>query len=316
MNKINCLISGGNGFIGTNLCPKLEKLGFNVTVYDIKSNPLDDIRDKYRLETKFITGNFDIVIHMAARTGTLTSDEFPDEYISTNVSGTNNILALSKKYGVKKFIFFSSSSIFGGTKDGELIAEGYKIKPRTLYGVTKAAGELMVKASGLNYVIIRPFTVYGKNGRRDMVIYKWIDRIKSEKPLLIFGNGKTSRGYTYIEEFTDAVCRLVVLSIGAKFEKELSVTVNLGGAENVTLERMLLVFKEYCANNDLYFDFKNMELKSTDIEHSLADVSFAKLLVGFNPEKKKFKERLLGIIDSELGNKKIMNKIYDDEQKI
>lgn len=298
------LLTGSLGFVGLNLQKKLENSGFNVTGYDILDGKLHDITDKFALEHVFMNGNFDIVIHLAARTGTLTSGEFPENYISTNINGTNNLLNLCKKYKVDKFIFFSSSSVFGGNNK-KAIKEDEYICPRTLYGVTKAAGELLVKASGLDYIIIRPFTVYGPKGRREMVIYKWADQINAGKPITLYGDGTSSRGYTWLDDLTDAV---VVAVKRMNISEKVNLTVNLGGSEVIKISELLEMFmsfvEDHCPGVGKRISYVKVPSLPDDIEHSYADTEFAKILFGFNPEADKFEERLRKILECELRDMK------------
>ena len=296
--KKNILLTGGQGFVGSNLYLKLVDAGYNVTVYDLCDTSRNDITDKFNLERTFLKGNFHAVIHLAAKTGALIGDEFPEVYIDTNIVGTNNIVQMCKKHKVDNLIFYSSSGVLGGDVNGKGLKEDSSISPKTLYGVTKAAGELLVKASGLNYVIVRPFTVYGElNGRRDMVIYKWIDQIKSGKAITFFGDGDTTRGYTYIEDITNATVKLVEMF----FEGWRAETViNIGGSEIVSLEKMFSIFCRFCERHEIVHNVEMLPLSSNDIKDSYADTTYAKNLIGFSPSINMFEKRLCNILKSEL----------------
>jgi len=201
MKEIRILITGGDGFIANHLCFLLsEYVKYEYKSYDIKNG--FDIRDKFLLNEYFEAYRPDVVIHMAARAGVRKGEEYPEEFISTNINGTKNVIDMCEKHNVKQLISFSSSSVLGGNNK---IVGNYKVikktlkfvkakpeilipleeddryNPKSIYAMTKVAGEIMVKNSNLNWTIIRPFTVYGENGRNDMVIYKWIEQIKMMK---------------------------------------------------------------------------------------------------------------------------------------
>jgi len=154
---MSLMISGSEGFIGKHLTEELDKKGIEWVGYDLRSG--FDTRDEFQLDSVFSTNKFDAVIHLAALAGALKGNEYPHEYIKTNVSGTQNVVSACKKYGVGKLVFYSSSGVLGGTASPERgLTEKDPYGPVNLYGVTKVAGELLVKSSGLDYVIIRPFT--------------------------------------------------------------------------------------------------------------------------------------------------------------
>jgi len=161
------LLTGDCGFIASRL---KEALPTGTIGIDLLEG--EDIRDKYHLEYLFETEHFDTVIHCAALAGVRRSELYPEDYISTNVIGTKNLIDLSEKYGVKHFINFSSSSVYGAdTKDG--LKEDAVKNPKSIYGMTKLMAEQLVARSSIKTTTIRPFTVYGENGRGDLVIKKW-----------------------------------------------------------------------------------------------------------------------------------------------
>lgn len=230
------LITGGQGFVGKHIMPRLSTLGHEVFYYDLLSGC--DIRDRFSLDRIFEEHQFDYVINLSARAGVRRGEDFPEEYFSTNVIGLDNIIKACEKYGVKKLIHFSSSSVFGTQLEGVGTDEDAPKKPRSVYGITKLAGELLLEKSSVNYVIIRPFTIIGENGRKEMVIYKWINQIKAGKNASFYGEGKSSRGYTYVQDLIDGV-------IACLFDREIKRTsFNLGGNQEVSLDELWSIFKE------------------------------------------------------------------------
>ena len=217
------LISGHRGFIGSHLTAKLDSLGIAWAGYDLADG--NDIRDKVTLDTFIERGQFDVVIHLAALAGVRRGEDYPQEYFDTNVIGTDNLLSLSKKFGIKKFIALSSSSVNGGN-------------PTSVYGTSKLAMEHLVKRSDLPYkFIVRPFTVYGERGRKDQVIFKWVEQYQQGKPLTFYGDGNSFRTYVYAGDLVEAL----ILMLDYKPEKS-DITFELGGGDRITLSKVLNVF--------------------------------------------------------------------------
>lgn len=291
--KPKILVTGGAGFIGNHLTALLKKKKVDFVSYDLKDS--NDILDKVKLDRIFSENQFASVIHLAALTGTIPSELFPEEYFRTNTIGTQNVLDTMKRHKVASIVHFSTSGVLGGNKDKQGLGENTRYDPKTAYGVSKVAGEMMVKKSGLRYAIVRPFTVYGENGRRDMVIYKWITAIQQGKPFTFYGDGSTTRGYTHVTDLVEATWKLVELMLTG----HPSCVVHLGGSEKIRLGELLEIFQEHCMENRIEFEYNKAELMEADIEHSFAETNNARILVDFNP-KMQFKEKLKEILNKEL----------------
>jgi len=262
--KSKILVTGSAGFIGTKLVKKLES-EYNIVGYDLLEG--NDVRDKYKLDDLFQKENFDTIIHLSARAGVRMGEEYPEEFISTNINGTLNLTKMAKKYNIKHFIFFSSSAVYGEHPSPN--KETDELQQIGVYGASKAMGETLVTSCGVPYTIIRPFTVYGENGRLDQVIFKWIEQIKADIPITIFGDGSSKRGYTYVHDLIDGVKKVVEL--GAENE-----TYNLGGNEIISLSQLVELFKPYTDN------FKYLPLPKEDIPENWGDISKAER-IGFKP---------------------------------
>lgn len=298
--KCKILITGDEGFIGQYLTELLCS-DYNLDFYDLECG--EDIRDKFKLDRLFDKERYDVVIHLAARAGVRTGEEFPDEFISTNINGTKNIIEMCEKYNVKQLISFSSSSVLGGNpKPSSLLPESqcqlsekYTYNPKSLYAITKVMGEMMVKNSNLNYTIIRPFTVYGENGRKDMVIYKWINQIKAGEPITFFGDGGTKRGYTYVKDLVEGVKKCILN------EKAYGEIIHLGGNEKVCLAELLIIFNDYLGDyyNGKKIIVKKLPMPKADVLESWTDSNKAKELLNWEP-KGKFKDNLIKILKKEL----------------
>lgn len=287
--------TGNKGFIGKRLTAELERRGHEVFSYDLVDGK--DIRDFYQLNRAIADFDPSVVIHMAARAGVGDSILYPDDYISTNIKGTYNVIEACKKNSVNKVIFFSSSSVLGGNKEeGIGLSETAPYDPKSLYGITKMAGEKIVSSSGLQHAIIRPFTVYGENGRSDMVIYKWIKSIKKEGVIRMNGNGDSCRGYTYVEDLVQGVSNIILLLR----EKHLqNFTINLGGEEVITIATLSRIFQNFCEENNLNLRVELLPLFDWDVKSSFADVSLAKELIGFE-QTSLFEKVIKNILKKEL----------------
>lgn len=284
------LITGHKGFVGGYITKELDSRGLEWVGYDLVER--NDIRDRFNLESFFMENKIDTVIHLAALANPIKSMMFPVEYVNTNILGTHNLLDCAKRYGVKQFIFFSSSSVYGGNIPPNNENEHYA--PTSVYATTKVTGELLVKSSDVPYTIIRPFTLYGLNGRKDQVIYKWINLLKQNKPITILGDGTTKRGYTYIND----LAKTVVDVIGN--DKALNETFNLGGEEVVAIQELADIFKETIeCEIELKPEIQYAPLLKGDTYQNFADITKAKEILGYNPTKN-FRKNIEDIIRKEL----------------
>lgn len=285
------LITGHKGFIGTHLAFKLivDRPDVQWLGYDLQDGV--DIRDKFKLYKTFQEFRPDVVIHLAARAGVRTGNKYPDEYISTNIIGTLNLLDLSKEFHVKHFIFFSSSSVYGDAVPPN--NESQQRNPRSLYAVTKCTGEdLCSSYTQVPTTVIRPFTVYGENGRPDQVIYKWINQIKDNEAITFYGDGTSARGYTYVGDLVEGV--LSVLDKGAP--KSGHEVYNLGGQEVISLNDLHSIFTEKISG----FKTDIQPREDVDVAENWADISKAKEELGYNPDTV-FVDKVKQIISNELG---------------
>jgi len=253
------ILTGGEGFIGKHFQKEIE-----CQVYDLVNG--DDIRDKYKLDNLFNKEKFDICINLAAKAGVPMGETYYEEFFETNCIGLKTLIEVCKKHKAK-LIHFSSSSA---------------LEAKSVYGITKLAGEKLVQASGVEYVIIRPFTVIGEDGRKEMVIYKWKGQYERGEKISFYGDGTTFRGYTYVGDLIKGV----ISSVDVKNE-----ILNVGGSQKVTLEELWNIFKE------VYPDAERemLPLPSYDITGEMADISRTTELTGWTPKtdiKLKIKELL------------------------
>ncbi len=230
------LVTGAAGFIGFHLCKKLIEKKKNVigidNLNDYYSVKLKKDRIKFLKNSKFkkyfkfkkldikrsnelnnfcISNKIDIIIHMAAQAGIRYSLENPKDYLENNVGGLFNLMEVARKNKIKKFIFASSSSIYGSNTKAPFKENFDTSNPLQFYGATKKAGEVFLKTYNYLYnfptVCLRFFTVYGPWGRPDMAIFSFTKNILSNKKINIFNNGKLIRDFTYIDDIVDGIIK-------------------------------------------------------------------------------------------------------------
>ena len=310
------LITGHKGFIGRHLTSRLkesisdypksvETAYFNpklLHTFKIQIRPVfayppkyigydlvdgQDIRDKYQLAKVFETNKIDTIIHLAAEAGVRRSEKYPKRYIDTNITGTRNLLELAEEYGVKHFILFSSSSVYGEQKSP--LHEKMVMIPKSLYGITKAACEYMAFASPVPTTIVRPFSVYGENGRGDQVLYKWIAQIKAGEPITKYGDGTSERGYVYVGDLINGIMKLI-----NRIPCETDIF-NLGGQEVIKLNDLIKIFKKVYPK----LKIKKMKMPKADVHGNWADISRAEKLLNWHPQTD-FKQKVEEIIRAEL----------------
>jgi len=280
------LVTGSEGFIGKHLCKRLEALGFSYIGYDLVDG--QDIRNKFQLAKVFETIPVETIIHLAAEPGVRIGEEYPEEFITTNILGTEILLNLAEKYGVKHVIAFSSSSIFGEQECPQ--DEHTPPEPTSLYGITKAAMEMLCHKSKVPITIVRPFSVYGENGRGDQVLNIWLNQIKNGKPVTFFGKGDTKRGYIYVGDLVDGVIK--ILKLPDKFLMPVEIY-NLGGQEIVTLQRYLDIFKSVYPD----IEVNQLPLPAADPYENWADIKKARWGLKWDP-KTNFEEKIKEIISA------------------
>ncbi len=229
------LVSGAAGFIGYNLCKFLSEKKINVvgidninSYYDIKlkKNRIKDLKkfknfqfykvdinNKNKIFKLFKVYNFKYVIHLAAQAGVRKSVHDPDSYFKNNIEGFYNILKISKDFKLKHLIFASSSSVYGKKLKNSSSESDNTDKPLSFYAASKKTNEIMAYSFSNIYNLpvtsLRLFTVYGPNGRPDMAIYKFVNKIKSGAKISLYNKGNNYRDFTYIEDVVNAIYLLI-----------------------------------------------------------------------------------------------------------
>ncbi len=203
----------------------------------------------------------------------------PNIYIDVNVSGTLNLLELSREYKIKNFIFGSSSSVYGATKEISFSEEG-KLKPISPYGVSKRAGELLCSAYNHLYnipiTILCFFTIYGPRQRPNIAIHKFTKLINEEKEICLYGNGKTSRDYTYISDIVEGIISI----LNKDFNHEIF---NLGNSKPTNLSYLILLVEK---NLDKSANIKYLPEQPGDPPVTFSDISKSKRILHYEPKVK------------------------------
>lgn len=310
------LITGGAGFIGSSLSERLIKEGNRVVAIDnfcdfynpkIKENNIkeliknpnfklyrNDIRDRESVKRIFEENNIDIVMHLAAMAGVRPSIENPVLYQEVNCMGTQNILEEMKAHNVKNLVMASSSSVYGNCKEvpfKENMIVDFAISP---YAATKKANEVMThvyhKLFDMNVIMLRFFTVYGPKQRPDLAINKFTRLMLEDKEIPMFGDGTTSRDYTYIDDIVDGIIRSCNY---VENNNDVYEILNLGNSSPVSLKEMINTIGQAIGVNP---KIKQLPMQLGDVDRTFADISKAKKLIGYNP-KTSFKEGIENFVE-------------------
>ncbi len=297
-------ITGGAGFIGSTLSQKLIEKGDKVVAIDnfcefynpnIKENNVKqllqnenfklyrgDIRDRQAIKKIFDENKIDIVMHLAAMAGVRPSIENPILYQEVNCMGTQNILEEMKEHHVKNGVFASSSSVYGNCKEvpfREDMVVDFAISP---YAATKKANEVMAhvyhKLFNMNIIMLRFFTVYGPKQRPDLAINKFTRLMLEGKEIPMFGDGTTSRDYTYIDDIVDGIIKSCQYCMD---NKEVYEILNIGNSSPTTLKEMINTIGQALGIEP---KIKQLPMQPGDVDRTYADVSKAKKLIGYEPK--------------------------------
>lgn len=296
---MNVLVTGGAGFIGSHLVEALLERGDSVVCLDnfndyyspdrkrrnvapFLSNPRFqlyevDIRDASKLRDVFQSGKIDKVAHLAAMAGVRKSIENPKLYEEVNIGGTINLLNQAVDSKIAKFVFASSSSVYGLTSKIPFGEDDRADEPISPYAATKRATELMARTYhhlyGLDCVGLRFFTAYGPRGRPDMAPYLFTKWISEGKPVKVFGDGQSRRDYTFVGDIVPAIMAALDKSFGYE-------VFNVGNSTTVEL-RSLIAAIEQALGIKAGLEFAPVQ--PGDVPITYADISKARKMLGYNP---------------------------------
>jgi UDP-glucuronate 4-epimerase len=296
------LVTGVAGFIGSHVADFLMSRGDSVIgideindYYDVslKMSNIAMLREKYGDQFHMFRGDIcaiDVITeifeserpthicHLAARAGVRPSIEDPYIYIHSNVEGTTRLLDLARQYKVVNFVYASSSSVYGCSQSEVLSEKDVVDTPVSPYAASKKATELIAYTFhhlyGLNTTGLRFFTVYGPRGRPDMAPFKFIDRISRGTAIQQFGDGSTSRDYTYITDIVDGVVRAIDRPLGYQ-------VFNLGNGRPFKLSDFIALVQKNVGRKAL---IEVLPEQPGDVQRTCADIDKARELLGYSPK--------------------------------
>jgi len=303
---MNILITGAAGFIGSHLCERCLESGHNIIALDnfndyyapsIKRKNIEkslsytaeyrllegDIRDKDFLQDIFAEQQIDLIVHLAAMAGVRPSIEKPELYYEINVMGTLNLLERCREAGIKKFVFASSSSVYGNNTKVPFEENDPVDHPISPYAASKKAGELICHTFhhlyDMSVACLRFFTVYGPRQRPDLAIIKFANLMKNGDPIPVFGDLNSSRDYTYIDDIIDGTVKAIDF-----VDKENCYDIfNLGESDTITLSRVIETLEE---NMNLKARIEKYPSQKGDVWQTYASLDKSKALLGYNPVTK------------------------------
>ena len=299
MRKGSVLVTGGAGFIGSHLCERLLVKGRRVSV-------LDDLNDYYdpaikranllrlsRMGSGFTFYKGDIrdpkaaaralrgvesVVHLAARAGVRPSVADPALYAAVNVEGTAVMLEAARRAGVARFLFGSSSSVYGRSARLPFREDDPAAQPVSPYAATKRAGELLCAAHhdlhGTPILALRFFTVYGPRQRPDMAIHRFVRSVLDGRQIGVFGDGSSKRDYTHVSDIVSALVRGLAWKRGFEI-------VNLGGSHTISLKGLIRLIERSAGRPAR---LKRLPDQDGDVPATYADIWKARRLLGFDPK--------------------------------
>ncbi len=297
------MVTGGVGFIGSHVCEHLLDAGHTVCALDdlndfydpaIKQNTLRelqaraqsfafvhaDITERDELDEVLASMSFDQIIHLAARAGVRPSLEQPALYQRVNVEGTTNLLEAARKRGIKKVTIASSSSVYGINSNIPFSEEDPIFRAISPYAASKLAcealGHTYHHVYGMDICMLRFFTVYGPRQRPDLAIHKFAKLLQANQPITVFGNGSSSRDYTYI---TDTVAGVIACT-EQEFGYEI---INLGESETVELNRLIELLE---TDFKIKADIIHQPEQPGDVPITYANIEKAQRLLGYHPKTK------------------------------
>ncbi|MGD0573238.1 MAG: SDR family NAD(P)-dependent oxidoreductase [Sedimentisphaerales bacterium] len=295
---MKAIVTGAAGFIGSHLCERLLKDGWTVAGVDNFDNFYDpqvkrsnikdclrnkqfklveaDIRDSAAMN-KVVSDGADVIVHLAARAGVRPSIAQPALYADVNINGTVTLLEAAKKNNIKKFVFASSSSVYGNNKKVPFSENDNVDFPISPYAATKKAGELICHTyhhlAGMSMTCLRFFTVYGPRQRPDLAIHKFARLIEDGKPIPVYGDGSMMRDFTYIDDIIDGTMAGIKKCAGYNIY-------NLGESRPITVNNLIGEIEKALGKKAV---IERLPLQPGDVERTYADVTKAHRDLGYNP---------------------------------
>src|ERR1700726_1839611 len=305
------LVTGGAGFIGSHLVETLLAAGHDVVILDDFNDFYDprikqaniagfakdvtvchvDLRDGAAVRNLFHREKFDAIAHLAARAGVRPSIQHPQLYYDTNVGGTLHLLEAARVTGIERFIFASSSSVYGVCKTVPFSEDVHLTQTISPYAATKVGGEFLCSTYSHLYkmriVALRFFTVYGARQRPDLAIHQFTRKIHAGRSIDQFGDGTTRRDYTYIDDIIQGT--LAALKYGGPIFD----VFNLGESETIQLKDLIAAIEKALGKKA---KINRLPERPGDMPLTCADISKARKFLGYDP-KTKFEDGLPRFVD-------------------
>lgn len=294
------LVTGGAGFIGSHLIEALLKeKNVRVVCVDNFDNAYDprlkrrnikhflkdsrfvlyenDIRDAKKMKEIFAKEKPEAVVHLAAKTDTRKTINAPHECISVNIGGTLNLLECAKDFGVKKFIFISSSSVYGNKNSAPFNENDQTDYPLSPYGASKKAAEIIIYTYHHNFnlpaICLRVFNAYGERMRPNLVLSMWLEKMLKGEPIEMSGNGTRRRDFTYVGDTVNAI--MIALKKPLSFD-----IINIGNSKPLTLNHLLAALEKAV---DAKAIVHRRPSHHGSVEQTHASIVKAKRVLGWKP---------------------------------
>jgi UDP-glucuronate 4-epimerase len=295
------LVTGAAGFIGSHLAERLLRRGDEVIGLDNFNDYYDptrkranerrlcaypnfrmveaDVRDRERMFTLLAENKFSAVAHLAAMAGVRNAIEQPDLYVNVNLNGTQNVLDAARAAGgVGNFVLASTSSVYGNTEQVPFIETDSCDRPLQPYAAAKRAAEILGYSYhhlfGQNFTILRFFTVYGPNGRPDMMAYLLADSITKGKRIPLYDGGQMYRDWTYVDDTVSGIVAALDRPLGYEI-------INLGRGEPVLLADFVAIMEQLSGRQANVVTAPRL---AADFVRNEADISKARRLLAYDPQ--------------------------------
>jgi UDP-glucuronate 4-epimerase len=293
------LVTGGAGFIGSHVVDSLLRDGFIVTVLDNfdpfypraqkeqnialhRQHPSwelveADLRDLEMMRAR-LHGGWDAIVHLAAKAGVRGSVNDPIGFYDVNLRGTQNLLEFARERGVRQFVFASSSSVYGVNSRVPWREEDADLRPISPYASTKLSAEFLGRVYShlfqIRFIAVRLFTVYGPRQRPDLAIRKFAELIRAGRPVPFYGDGNTSRDYTYVDDVVSGIVAAL------RYERSMFEIINLGNNRTVTMTEMVHGLEQALG---MSATLDRLPDQPGDVPRTWAAIEKARSLLGYEP---------------------------------
>jgi UDP-glucuronate 4-epimerase len=293
------LVTGAAGFIGSHLVEKLLAEGKSVTGVDNfdpfydksvkQKNISDSLKNKdykfieldirnYKGLFENLNEKYDAIAHIAAKAGVRPSINDPIEYQEVNLYGTQNLLEFARLRNIKQFVFTSSSSVYGINKNVPWKESDHVLLPISPYASSKVSAELLghvySKIHNIRFIALRLFTVYGPRQRPDLAIHKFVKLALNDKPIPFYGDGTTSRDYTYVDDIVNGIIK------GLNYSASMYEIINLGNHHAITLNELVDIIGKSINKK---IKLEKLQKQPGDVDNTYADIMLAKKLLRWEP---------------------------------